>query len=172
MLCPVLMLSGCAGTVQESEPEEALIVYQTLPLPDLFVSIPENYETTSSNAYKEYYVCDDASIIITEDTREPSYSSAYDYSVRALNEYEKVISSLQFLSSEQLTSGCDYAVQTLEFNYDIGEGEEAAHLTCLAGYLTDGASMYIITCKSNADTYQNHKEEFIQVMHSASIVRH
>ncbi|MBR1554783.1 MAG: hypothetical protein IJ644_05235 [Oscillospiraceae bacterium] len=170
-LCPLLMLSGCAGTPQESEPAETAIVYQALPLPDLFVSIPENYETTSSNAYKEYYVCEDASIIITEDTREASYPSAYDYSVNALNEYQKVATSLQFLNSEVLKSGCPYSIQTLEFNYELGEGEEAARLTCLVGYLTDGVSMYIITCKSNTDTYQNHRDEFVQVMNSAVIAR-
>ncbi|MBR0485315.1 MAG: hypothetical protein IJJ69_11160, partial [Oscillospiraceae bacterium] len=171
MLCPVMLLSGCAQTPQEAEPVETAVVYQALPLPDLFVSIPENYETTSSDAYKEYYVCEDASIIITEDTREVSYPSAYDYSVNALNEYQKVATSLQFLNSEVLKSGCPYSVQTLEFNYELGEGAEAVRLTCLAGYLTDGASMYIITCKSNTDTYQTHRNEFVQVMNSAVIAR-
>ncbi|MBE6875827.1 MAG: hypothetical protein E7496_03750 [Ruminococcus sp.] len=171
-LCPVMMLSGCAQKeATDTEPAETVIVYQALPLPDLIVSIPENYQKTSSNAYKEYYICEDASIIITEDTREPSYSSSYDYSVRALNEYEKMTSSLEFVGSEKLESGCAYSVQTLEFNYELGEGEEAVRLTCLAGYLTDGATMYIITCKANTDTYQNHRDEFIQVMQSAVISR-
>ena len=169
--CPLLMLSGCADTAPETEPQETVIVYQALPLPDLFVSIPENYQTTSSNAYKEYYICDDASIIITEDAREASYPSSYDYSVNALKEYQKVFPSLEYISSEKIQSACAYSVQTLEFNYAIGDGEDAAHLTCLVGYLTDGASMYIITCKSNTDTFRTHREEFIQVMQSADIVR-
>lgn len=172
LLCPVLLFSGCAGQNETpEEPLETVIMYQALPLPDLLVSIPENYQTTSSQAYKEYYICEDASIIITEDTRESYYPSAYDYSVNALKEYRNLVPSLEFVGNEAMETKSRYTIQTLEFDYTIGEGEEAARLSCLAGYLTDGKSMYIITCKCNSDTYQKHREEFVQTMQSAAIAR-
>lgn len=166
-----LLLSGCTAAETDSQPEEPIVMYQKLSLPDLFISIPENYQTTSSQAYKEYYICEDASIIITEDTAKSKYSSTYDYAVSALNEYEKVTSSLELLGNEVLSSSCDYNIQTMEFNYTLGEGEQAPALTCLVGYLTDGVSMYIITCKSNTETYSSHREEFRQVLQSAVIAR-
>lgn len=167
----LLLLSGCTTAETDSQPEEPIMMYQKLALPDLIISIPENYQTTSSKAYEEYYICEDASIIITEDTAQPYYSSAYDYAVSALNEYEKITSSLEFLGNETLDSGCDYKIQTMEFNYTLGEGEQRPALTCLVGYLTDSASMYIITCKSNTETYSSHREEFRQVLQSAVIAR-
>ncbi len=144
-------------------------MYQALPLPDLAVKIPENYQKTSSRAYEEYYVCEDASIILTEDTSQGYYASAYDYSVSALNQYEKATTSIEFLSSESTDSGCQFPVQLLEFNYTLGEGDDAARMTCMAGYMTDNAVMYIITCKSNTDTYQSHRDEFLQVMHTVAV---
>ncbi|MDE7094076.1 MAG: hypothetical protein K2O52_04100, partial [Oscillospiraceae bacterium] len=107
--------------------------------------------------------------IITEDTREKQYISAYDYSVQALLEYQNMTSSLELLSSDAISSSQDVTIQTLEFNYTIGDGDDSAKLTCFVGYLTEGSSMYIITCKANTDTYQNHREEFLSVMRSAVI---
>ena len=133
------------------------------------VEIPENYQKTSSQAYKEYYISGDASIIITEDTRQEHYDSAYDYSITALNEYEEVTSSLNYLNSEVLSTGSSAKVQTLEFEYTLTDEPDATKMSCLAGYMTDGASMYIITCKSSSATYPSHKNEFLQVMQSAVI---
>ena len=164
------MLSGCAvQPEEESEPEETYVVYQALPIPDLLVEVPENYQKTSSEAYKEYYISGDASIIITEDTRQEHYESAYDYSVNALNQYESVTASLNYLSHDELSTGCIYKMQTLEFEYTLTDDADATKMSCLAGYMTDGTSMYIITCKCSSATYPSHKNEFLQVMHSAVI---
>ena len=169
-IVPAMLFSGC-HTEEETPLQETIVSYRTLPLPDLIVSIPENYEKTSSKAYEEYYICDDASIIITEDTREKVYTSAKEYSINALTEYRSAVMNLEYVNSETLISGCAYQIQTLEFHYTLGEGEEAAKLTCMAGYMTDGKSMFIITCKSNTETYEQHREEFLSVMHSAEVVR-
>ncbi|MDE5884728.1 MAG: hypothetical protein K2H29_06605 [Oscillospiraceae bacterium] len=171
----VYCLSGChalpdsSGSSESPEQQETFLTYKALPLPDLFVDVPEYYETKSSQFYQEYYVCEDASIIITEDTRESQYISNYDYAVGALQEYQNMTSSLELRSSEAITTDQQMNVQTLEFDYTIGDGDDAARLTCLVGYLTDGNSMYIITCKSNTDTYENHRGEFFSVIRSAVI---
>ncbi len=162
--------TGCNISNENTQvTEETIITYKALPLPDLFINIPENYQKTSSVFYEEYYICDDASIIITEDTREKQYISAYDYSVQALLEYKNMTSSLELQKNEEISTNQDFTMQTLEFNYTIGDGADSAKLTCLVGYLTDGFSMYIITCKANTDTYENHREEFLSVLRSAVI---
>lgn len=166
------MCSACAAQPEkDSAPEETYVVYQALPLPDLFINVPENYQKTSSQAYQEYYICDDASIIVTEDTRQERYTSAYDYSVTALKEYENMTASLNYLDNETLSTGCIYKMQTLEFEYTLTKEADATKMSCLAGYMTDGKSMYIITCKSSSATYPSHKNEFLQVMQSAVISR-
>ncbi|MDE5755114.1 MAG: hypothetical protein K2H89_11345 [Oscillospiraceae bacterium] len=167
-------LSGCNSAWDQNAdsgdlPMETFVTYKALPLPDLFVDIPENYAIKSSQFYQEYYVCEDASIIITEDTRDSQYVSNYDYAVSALKEYQNMASSLELISSEAMTTQNATNVQTLEFDYTIGDGDESAKLTCFVGYLTDGHAMYIITCKSNTDTYESHRSEFLSVICSAAI---
>jgi len=171
MICLVSFLcAGCSTPGQSEEPpEESIVVFKALPLPDLFVDIPEIYEKTSSDAYKEFYICEDASIIITEDSRQSGYASVKDYSVQALSEYQQMTSSLNLFNYETIRGV--YDVYILEFDYTLGEGDEQLRLTCMTGYLTDGKSMYIITCKSGTDTYQNYRDGFLQVMKSANIAR-
>ena len=161
----LIFMTGC----NVLEANEEITSYKALPLPDLFVDVPEDFQKTSSEFYEEYYICDDASIIITEDTREKQYISAYDYSIQALVEYRNMTSSLEILSNEAISTNQNFTVQTLEFDYTIGDENDSAKLTCFVGYLTDGSSMYIITCKANTETYQNYRDEFLSVLQSAVI---
>lgn len=166
----VFCLTGCSGTQTPSEnTQETLVVHQALPLPDLSVKIPDTFETTSSEHYEEYYICDDASIIITEDTSGAPYNSAYDYAVSALVQYEDMAHSVTDVKEDVVYSG-KYAVQTLEFTYTLDQNDEYP-LHSIIGYMTDSASMYIITCKSSADTFEKHREEFLSVLQSAYIVK-
>jgi hypothetical protein len=168
----VLFLTGCNTMVTDSnssEQEETVNVYQALPLPDLLLDIPDSYETTSSQYYEEYYISGDASIIVTEDTADAPYSSSYDYAISALVEYRNTTSSLELLDNGVVYAG-GIAVQTLEFTYTIGEGEDCITKTCMVGYLTNTNTMYIITCKSDVDTYEEHHAEFTSVMQSVALL--
>lgn len=171
LLAGMLCFTGCstleqADSVAETEPP----MFRALPLPDLYVEIPERFSTTSSTFYEEYYICEDASIIVTQDTENPPYASVEDYSVKALNEYKSVTQELEFLSSEMIYAGTA-AVQTLEFNYTLSNDTGTVEKTCLVGYMTDTESMYIITCKSDKATYQEYREDFLRVIQSARYVK-
>ena len=157
-----MLLTGCSAKNTESEPTQ-IPVYEALPLPDIKLDIPEGYETTSSELCEEFYVKDDASIIITEDKNGP-FDSTYDYSIRALAQYQNLATTLE-VSGNEVMQGANTSVQTLEFRYTFGDNAEG-DLTALIGYATDGQSMFIITCKSNTVTYEQHKEEFAAVMRS------
>ncbi len=157
--------AGCELNPKESEVDSAVEVYTALPLPALYVEIPEHFETTSSEFYEEYYICEDASIIITEDTAGAPYTSVYDYSIDALVEYQNVTSDLELLKSELVYAG-SAGVQVMEFVYTLGEGEKSITKTCMVGYMTDRESMYIITCKSDEDTYETYREDFLSVITS------
>ncbi|MCR4645870.1 MAG: hypothetical protein K5695_10765 [Oscillospiraceae bacterium] len=157
-----MLLTGCSAKEKNQEPTQ-IPVYEALPLPDIKVDIPEGYETTSSELCEEFYKKDDASIIITEDKNGP-FDSTYDYSITALKQYQQVAATVEVLSND--TVDCvNASVQTLEFRYTLGENAEA-DMTVLAGYVTDGQSMFIVTCKSNTSTYAEHRDEFFTVMKS------
>ncbi len=169
LLAMCLCCAGCSkeGTEDSSS---AVEVYVALPLPDLFVEIPEHFETTSSQYYEEYYVCEDASVIITEDPNGP-YSSVEDYVTRALVKYQEIADEVILHHNEILYAGTS-AVHTLEFTYSIpAEDGTSITKTCFAGFLTDTQSMYIITCKPDPDTYEKYRTDFVNIATSVSFVQ-
>lgn len=165
-----MLLSGCSvqpGGSQEDNTTETMIVYKSLPLPNLFVDIPERFEETSSQYYDKYYIHNNASIIITEDT-EASGMSAKDYSTRALTEYQNMTNSLENVSTDSLNAGELY-VQYLEFTYTVNAGDSP--LSVMVGYATDSQSMFIVTCKCGAEEYQDYRSDFLTVLKSIRIDR-
>lgn len=167
----MLLFSGCSGQESaESTAETETPVYKALPLPELYLEIPERFSVTSSQFYEEYYICEDASIIITQDVEDAPYASVYDYAASALVEYENVTSGMELHNDEMVYAGT-VAVQTLEFTYTVGEGEDALSKTCMTGYLTDTDSMYIITCKSDVETYASFRDDFLSVIQSAAFIK-
>lgn len=166
-----LCLTGCGvAGMDSSETLETVPVLQALPMPNLYIEIPGHFEVTSSQFYEEYYICEDASIIVTQDTEAEAGISLEDYAVNALVQYQNVTTSLEVTNDELIYAG-ENAVQILEFIYTVGEGDAALSMHCMAGYLSDGESVYILTCKSNVDTYERFRSDFRSVMDSVSFVK-
>ena len=165
LLAALLSLTGCAAGANgetTAETQETMIVYKALPLPDLTVNIPEGYEETSSRFYDKFYIKDDATIIITEDN-EKGDMPPRDFSVDALTQYQKLTNSLEMIGDSTTLAG-DQIVQILEFTYTIEAGDQP--ISTMVGYSTDGRTMYIITCKCDAENYTAHREEFLTVIQS------
>jgi len=114
----LLLLTGCAasGASQETT-EETKIVYRSLPLPNLLVSIPESYAETSSEFYQKYYIRDDASIIITEDT-EAANSDIKDYSASALLQYQKTAQRVEDVTGDLIVCEVSFASAVEEVAHD------------------------------------------------------
>jgi hypothetical protein len=161
-----LLLTGCGSiSAKEEVTEETMVVYQALPLPDLFVKIPEGYTETSSQFYEKYYIQDDASIIITEDNDSPN-TPIKDYSTRALVQYQDMTKTLEVTGSDVVYAG-HIAVQLLEFDYTLAD--DGPVLSTMVGYATDGQTIYILTCKCSKEHYDQRREEFLTVMQSIRI---
>ena len=171
LLAAAFLFCGCQldGTA-EKEPQETRVVYSALPLPELYLEIPERFTTTSSEFYEEYYICEDASIIVTQDWSGAPYSSVYDYAIDALTEYQNITTELELLHNEQVEAN-SVTVQTLEFNSVIGEGDDVLRMTCMTGYLPDPDSMDIITCKCSTENYEGYRSDFLSVITSAGYLK-
>ncbi len=163
LLAGMLTLTGCAsGSSEEREPQQTVVVYQALPLPDLHINVPDGFEETSSRFYDKFYIQNDATIIITED-KDAGVKSARDFCVDALTKYEKMTKSLDVLG-DSVVYADNLAVQILEFTYIVEEGDDP--MTCMTGYLGTDGTMYIVTCKCKAENYEAHRSEFLAVMQS------
>ena len=165
LLGGILVLNGCSavtGTGSTEETHDTMVTYQALPLPDLSVSIPDGYQETASQFYEKFYIKDDATIIITEDN-ESGAVTPRNYSINALTQYQNMTHSLEMLGDTVLTDGT-MPVQILEFTYTLEE--DSSPMSTMISYMTDSQTMYIITCKCNADTYASHRDEFFAVIKS------
>ena len=164
-----MLLTGCQSeTNTEEQTIETVNVFQALPLPDLYIEIPEGYEKTSSQFYQEYYVKDDASIIVTEDSSQNDYPSNRDFATNALLQYKQTTKSLNYIGEDWIQTE-KYKIYVLEFSYVVAE--DVPEMTSYIGYVTDGFTMYIITCSAHSDTYLNHKDEFRQALSSVRITK-
>ncbi len=166
-----LLLTGCSVQIpgfpqEESEPEIA--VYNQLPLPALFADIPQTFTETSSEQIDKFYVCDDASIIFMEDPN--PCNDLYAYAISALVEYQKLATSEETID-DAVIQGNSHTVQTLEFIYSLGEEGDGPTLHAIVGFISDGASVFTVTCKSEVDTFESHREEFLTTLRSVRIDR-
>lgn len=162
-----LLLTGCSGVSGKTEEQtsETLVVYKALPLPNLFVDIPERFEETSSEFYEKYYICDDASIIITEDQQSAGVSIK-DYSIQALVQYQDLTKTLD-ITGDELVYADSLAVQVLEFTYTLAEDGPA--ISTMVGFAGDLKSVYIVTCKCAEEHYAEYRDDFMTVMTSMRI---
>lgn len=165
----MLLLTGCAapGTSGTDNTLETRVVYHALPLPNLFIELPETFQETSSEFYETYYICDDASIIITEDT-ETTNTDIKAYSTRALLQYQELAASVTDVNGEQIYAG-ELAVEMLEFTYRLtADGDP---LRAMVGFASDNKSIFIVTCKCSEANYDRFRDDFLSVLQSMRIDR-
>ena len=165
-----LLLTGCGLKIPGLTSEDdtpAVPMRHELPLPALFADVPESFERTSSEDIDKYYVCGDASIVFMEDST--PCKDLYEYAINALVEYQKVARSIDNTKDNVIT-GDNLLVQTLEFDCVLIE-DDGPNLHVLVGYVTDTASVFTVTCKSAPDTFESHREEFVETLRSLRIDR-
>lgn len=134
------------------------------------ISIPSDYETTSSEYIEKYFVKDNsATIIITKDTNSNGYTSAIDYYTNAMQQYNDTFDSVEEISNSVTTINNRYNTCIAEFKYQIFSSDNIIDITCYTEYILTGDIIYIITCSAPTDTYSNYKEEFIQSANSVLI---
>lgn len=134
------------------------------------ISVPTDYETTSSEYIEKYFVKDNsASIIVTKDINSSGYTSAIDYYTNAMQQYNDTFDSVEEISNTVTTINSKYNTYITEFNYQIFSQDDVIDMTCYAEYILTGDIIYIVTCSAPTDTYSIYREEFVQSASSVLI---
>lgn len=147
-----------------SSPENEII--EALPFPDIKLSIPSDYETTSSNYIDEFYKKGNASVIVTSkkisDSQKDMDSIVYD----ALYQYNEIADNLTEVSNEIFEiNGCEARIA--EIRYSIMGETDTLSMSCCFGFIIGENSLYIITCSVPTDEYSNYSDEFKEIIQSA-----
>lgn len=163
----VACLSGCGGKkADSSETDESSIMEIIIPLemPDIDISIPEDYEETSTENNSTVYIKNDASIIVNSDVFTDNYKTLDEYVEYAASTYSSFSDGLEILSREERNNG-----RLMEFIYSLESENGVFSKYCMTAYFTDGEQLYLVTCKADVDTYENYRDEFLNVIDSVRL---
>ena len=78
----VCSLSGCNGKKEDSNSQDNSSITEVmipLEMPDIQISIPEDYQETSTDRNEKVYIKNDASIIVNSDSFTENYKTLDDY---------------------------------------------------------------------------------------------
>lgn len=162
--------AGCFEKKEDSAlSDDSSVIEIMIPLemPDINISIPEDYEETSTDSNDTVYVKDDASIIVNSDIFTDSYGTVSEYAAFALETYKTYSDSVEIIAQEQKTVAATDG-ELLEFIYSLNTENGVFSKYCMVAYFSDGEKMYLVTCKADTDTYESYREEFISVINSVS----
>lgn len=132
------------------------------------VSVPEDYEETSSQYIDKYYTKDSsASIIVTSESNQ--YSTIQQYYDNAIAQYTQLFDSFNSISSENVNYKNLYNGVRAEFSYTVVSDGSTIDMSCYAEYLAVGSTVYIVTCSAPTTTYNTYKDGFISTVESITI---
>ena len=164
-----LFLTGCGAGESNAEPSasaESSIPEIMIPLemPDIDISIPEDYEKTSTENNSTVYIKEDASIIVNSDVFTENYRTLSEYVDYAVETYRNYSDKVDILNQEEYNGG-----ELLEFIYSLNTENGVFSKYCMTAYFSDGEQVYLVTCKADVDTYESFRDEFLSVMDSVNL---
>ncbi len=130
---------------------------------------PAGFTETSSDYYEKYYIKDDASVIVTGEPLTIYGMDAEHYSQSVLEQYKSTVEGFELLNQEDIIVS-DAACKLMEFQYSITGVDQERKMQCLTAITVKDDYVYIITCKSNVNTYLSYREEFRHTIESINIL--
>lgn len=165
-LALILSLAACTdknnslSSENSSQPQEMV---EALPFPDIKLSIPSDYETTSSGYIDEFYKKGNASVIVTSKNNSQNMDSVvYD----ALLQYNNIADSLREVSNESVEIN-GYEARIVEIRYSISGENDTLNMSCCFGFIIKNSTLYIITCSAPTNEYSQYSAEFKDIIKSA-----
>lgn len=160
--------AGCSDKKSEADDSSIIEVMVPLEMPDINISIPEDFEETSTESNETVYVRDDASIIVNSDVFTEAYDTPEEYVEYAIETYKTYSDEFEIISREKINAA-DNEGELLEFTYSLNTDNGVFSKYCMVAYFSDGEKMYLVTCKADVDTYMGYREDFLCVIASVML---
>ncbi|HAG14116.1 MAG TPA: hypothetical protein DCG49_09675 [Ruminococcus sp.] len=172
MIFVLSMLKNKSDNTAESsvtEPTETHIEVVPSQMPSgITIQVPPGFTETASAYYDKYYVKDDASVIVTGEELANYNENTASYTEQVKAQYAATADEYELLS-EKTFENSDTTVSQLVFTYSIVGENKTAHMKCMTAIAVKDCFVYIITCKSSADTFGKYDMQFDSMIHSISI---
>ncbi|MDE5945862.1 MAG: hypothetical protein K2G63_00945 [Oscillospiraceae bacterium] len=168
----IFMLCGCETVPSFSGKSEVSEIMIPLSQPDLEFSIPQSFSETSTENNNKAYIFNNASIIINEDKLNEAVPNLTEYVKYSKELYRSATDKYTQISEEETTvNGLDAVIT--EFVYEINGESDILSMQCIVGFLYDASEnpekVYIVTCKSDSESYPNYKQGFLNTINSVKL---
>ena len=148
------------SSAELSEPAQTEMIIVPASMPERFtMTVPSGFTETSSDRFDKYYIHEDASIIVTGEQIVIVGELLGDYVDRMKQQYEQTADDYR-LESEKTIKVDGTECRLLEFSYAIRTDDQRLGFGCLTGVLIKDNYVYIITCKSRAETFAAYVDDF------------
>lgn len=168
----IFMLCGCDTVPSFSGESEVSEIMIPLSQPDLDFSIPQSFSETSTENNNKAYICDTASIIINDDKLNELVPNLTEYVKYSKELYRSATDKYTQISEEETTvNGLDAVIT--EFVYEINGTSDILSMQCIVGFLYDSSEddkkIYVVTCKSDLESYPDYKDGFMKTIKSIKL---
>lgn len=168
----IFMLCGCETVPSFSGKSEVSEIMIPLSQPDLEFSVPQSFSETSTENNNTAYICDTASIIINEDKLNELVPNLTEYVKYSKELYRSATDKYTQISEEEtVINGLDAVIT--EFVYEINGTSGILSMQCIVGFLYDSSEddkkVYVVTCKSDSESYPDYRNGFINTIKSIKL---
>lgn len=146
---------------------EILIVPSEMPERITMQVDPAFTETKSPN-YEKYYICNDASVIVTGEELMMYGQTVETYGDSVLQQYRDTADDFTLLSDETVPVN-EVDCRVFEFTYAIRSDEAQQNMECTTAVLIKDEHVYLVTCKSRLENYPTYRPAFRRMIESIQI---
>lgn len=161
-------VSADASNSEQSQTERVIVPSS---LPEGFsMKLPAGFSATQSPYYEEYYVCNDASIIVTGEQTIMDGVRLDEYTAQMRTSYEQTADDYALLETSVMDVNgvpCEW----MEFRYAIVGEDARQEMHCLTAVLLQGRQVYILTCKSRAENFSSYEAAFRAAIESVTLTQ-
>lgn len=172
ILCIIFIFTVSCTSLDNNSTSNEISMKTGIVNEEFSMSVPEDYEETSSKYISQYFIKNSsATIIVTNEANSYGYDSIEKYYENAVQQYITTFDTFNEISTENITVSSLYNAKIVEFSYQIFSENNVIDMTCYVEYILLGNTIYIITCSAPTDAYEDYKNDFVQTVKSVSINR-
>ncbi len=174
----VLLIAGISSITRKNKTQEEessvlttgtemIIVPSEMP-EGINMQVPAGFTETNSPYYDKYFICNDASVIVTGEPLTLYGMDVKTYGESMKQQYREAADDFTLLSEEDtVVSEADCCLY--EFTYAI-KGEDAVQeMQCITAVVIKDERVYIVTCKSHRENFMNYRQAFRKMIESIQI---
>ncbi|MBR3044529.1 MAG: hypothetical protein IKI45_08610 [Oscillospiraceae bacterium] len=175
----VIVILGIMSMTKKKKPEtaeessavisgtEMLIIPSEMP-ERISMDVDPAFTETNSAYYDKYYVCNDASVIVTGEKLSIYGQTVKEYGDSVLQQYQQTADDFALLSDETIPVS-EVECRVFDFTYAVKSDDAQQNMQCTTAVLIKDEQVYLVTCKSHLENFSIYQTAFRRMIESIRI---